>query len=73
MGQSREPAPDAEYERRILCAKIHAAIRAAQKRSDFVHFEAYRMRVLESKQGREIGLLLGVSEPTVTRHCQRVR
>jgi hypothetical protein len=38
-----------------------------------VHFEAYRMRVLESKQGREIGELLGVSEPTVTRHCQRVR
>ncbi len=73
MGQSREPAPDAEYERRILGAKIHAAIRAAQRRSDFVHFEAYRMRVLESKQGREIGLLLGVSEPTVTRHCQRVR
>lgn len=73
MGQSREVQPDDEYERRVLAAKIHAAIRATQKRCEFVHFEAYRMRVLESKQGREIGMLLGVSEPTVTRHCQRVR
>ena len=54
-------------------AKVHSAIRCAQKRSEFVHFEAYRLRVLESRSGREIGVLLGVSEPTVTRHCQRVR
>jgi RNA polymerase sigma factor (sigma-70 family) len=73
MGQSREAAPDVEYERRILGAKIHAAVRATQKCCEFVHFEAYRMRVLESKPGRDIGVLLGVSEPTVTRHCQRVR
>jgi RNA polymerase sigma factor (sigma-70 family) len=73
MGESRERAPDAEFERRVLAAKIHAAVREAQRRSEFVHFEAYRMRVLEGKGGREIGLLLGVSEPTVTRHCQRVR
>ncbi len=73
MGQSREPQPDDLYERRVMSAKVHAAIRSAQKRSEFVHFEAYRMRVLESRGGREIGVLLGVSEPTVTRHCQRVR
>ena len=48
-------------------------MRAAQKRSEFVHFEAYRMRVLDGKQGREIAILIGVSEPTVTRHCQCVR
>jgi RNA polymerase sigma factor (sigma-70 family) len=73
MGEARVPQPDDEYERRVMAAKVHAAIRSTQKRSEFVHFEAYRMRVLESKQGREIGELLGVSEPTVTRHCQRVR
>jgi RNA polymerase sigma factor (sigma-70 family) len=73
MHQSRERGPDEEYERRVLGAKIHAAIRAAQKRSEFVHFEAYRMRVLDGKNGRDIGVLLGISEPTVTRHCQRVR
>lgn len=73
MGRSREPAPDEEYERRVLAAKVHAAVRASQRRSEFVHFEAYRMRVLDGKQGREIAVLLGVSEPTVTRHCQRVR
>jgi len=73
MGEARVSQPDDEYERRVMAAKVHAAIRAAQKRAEFVHFEAYRMRVLESKQGREIGELLGVSEPTVTRHCQRVR
>lgn len=73
MGASREPQPDEEYERRVLAAKVHSAIRATQKRAEFVHFEAYRMRVLDSKSGREIGLLVGVSEPTVTRHCQRVR
>ena len=70
MGASNDAQPDEEYERRVLAAKVHAAIRATQKRSEFVHFEAYRMRVLESKGGRDIGMLLGVSEPTVTRHCQ---
>lgn len=73
MGISREPAPDAEYERRVLGAKIHAAVRAAQVRAEFLHFEAFRMRVLEGRGGREIATLLGTSEPTVTRHCQRVR
>ncbi len=73
MGQAREAQPDELYERRVMSAKVHAAIRSAQKRSEFVHFEAYRLRVLESRGGREIGVLLGVSEPTVTRHCQRVR
>lgn len=73
MGESNDAQPDEEYERRVLAAKVHAAIRATQKRSEFVHFEAYRMRVLESKGGRDIGMLLGISEPTVTRHCQRVR
>jgi DNA-binding CsgD family transcriptional regulator len=73
MGEARVPQPDDEYERRVMAAKVHAAIRAAQRRAEFIHFEAYRMRVLESKQGKEIGELLGVSEPTVTRHCQRVR
>lgn len=73
MGRSREAAPDAEYERRVLGAKIHAAVRATQRHAEFAHFEAFRMRVLEGRQGREIAGLLGVSEPTVTRHCQRVR
>jgi len=73
MGASREAQPDELYERRVMAAKVHSAIRAAQKRSEFVHFEAYRLRVLESRGGREIGVQLGVSEPTVTRHCQRVR
>jgi len=73
MGQSREAQPDELYERRVMSAKVHAAIRAAQRRAEFVHFEAYRMRVLEGRGGRDIGVQLGVSEPTVTRHCQRVR
>jgi RNA polymerase sigma factor (sigma-70 family) len=62
MGQSREPQPDELYERRIMAAKVHSAVRAAQKRSEFVHFEAYRMRVLESRSGRDIGVQLGISE-----------
>lgn len=73
MAASDEPQPDEIYERRVMSAKVHSAIRAAQKRSEFVHFEAYRMRVLEGKGGRDIGVQLGISEPTVTRHCQRVR
>lgn len=73
MGVSREPTPDAEYERRVLGAKIHAAVRSAQARAEFAHFEAFRMRALEGRGGREVAALLGTSEPTVTRHCQRVR
>ena len=73
MGQSQLLQPDDQYERLIFQAKVHAAIRAAQQESQFLHFEVYRMRVFEGTQGKEVADRLGISEPSVTRHLQRVR
>jgi len=73
MGQSRLLQPDDQYERQVFQAKVHAAIRAAQQESQFLHFEVYRMRVFEGTQGKEVADRLGISEPSVTRHLQRVR
>ena len=73
MGTSNGPQPDEEYERLVFQAKVHAAIRETQQASEFLHFEVYRMRVLEGVQGKEVAEQLGVSEPTVSRHLQRVR
>ena len=73
MGQSQLLQPDDQYERQVFQAKVHAAIRAAQQESQFLHFEVYRMRVFEGTQGKEVADRLGISEPSVTRHLQRVR
>ena len=72
MGSSDGPQPDERYERLVFQAKVHAAIRAAQQESEFLHFEVYRMRVFDG--GRE-----GRRDPardrwrTVSRHLNRVR
>ncbi|MAD78647.1 MAG: hypothetical protein CMJ51_04665 [Planctomycetaceae bacterium] len=73
MGHSDLLQPDDQYERLVFQAKVHAAIRAAQQESQFLHFEVYRMRVFEGTQGKEVASRLGISEPSVTRHLQRVR
>ena len=73
MGQSNDPQPDAEYERLVFQAKVYAAIDAARQESEFLHFEVYRMRVFDSIPGKTVAERLGISEPTVSRHLQRVR
>lgn len=73
MGRSTDPQPDAEYERLVFQAKVYAAIDATRKESDFLHFEVYRMRVFDAASGKDVAAQLGISEPTVTRHLQRVR
>jgi RNA polymerase sigma factor (sigma-70 family) len=73
MGEWKGARPDALYEQNVFQAKVYAAIRAAETESDFVHFQVYRMRVLDGLQGKNIAEQLGISEPTATRHAQRVR
>jgi RNA polymerase sigma factor (sigma-70 family) len=64
---------DEVYERNIFSAKVYAAIRRAESEAEFVHFQVYRMRVLEKHSGKDVAEQLGVSEPTVSRHLQKVR
>ena len=73
MGRSNDPQPDAEYERLVFQAKVYAAIDAARQESEFLHFEVYRMRVFDGIPGKSVAERLGISEPTVSRHLQRVR
>lgn len=64
---------DEIYERNIFRAKVYAAIRRAESEAEFVQFQVYRMRVLEKLTGKDVAEQLGVSEPTVSRHLQKVR
>ncbi len=64
---------DEVYERNIFSAKVYAAIRRAESEAEFVQFQVYRMRVLDKLSGKEVAEQLGVSEPTVSRHLQKVR
>jgi RNA polymerase sigma factor (sigma-70 family) len=73
MGQTAALEADEEYEQNVFCAKVHASIRRVEGEADFNHFQVYRMRVFEGRTGKEVAEALGVSEPTVSRHLQRIR
>jgi len=73
MGESAVLEADAEYERSVFRAKVFAAIRKVEAEADFMHFSVYRMRVFDGLQGKDVAQQLGISEPTVSRHLQRVR
>ncbi|MBT4524042.1 MAG: sigma-70 family RNA polymerase sigma factor [Phycisphaerae bacterium] len=64
---------DEIFEQRIFGAKICSAIRRTETEVDFLHFQVWRMRVLDNKTGKEISTQLGISEPTVSRHVAKIR
>ena len=66
-------APDSAYELAVFDAKVEAALRGVERRSDFMEFSVYRMRVLEGRSGKEVAASMGVSEPTVSRRLAAVR
>lgn len=67
------PRPDAEYEAAVFEAKVDAALRHVEREAGFADFEVYRQRVLEGRNGREVGEALGTSEATISRKAARVR
>lgn len=73
MGHSAAPSADEAYHQGIFRAKVYAAIRKTEVEEDFLGFQVFRMRVFEGVQGKLVAEQLGVSEPTVTRHLQRIR
>jgi RNA polymerase sigma factor (sigma-70 family) len=64
---------DEQYHQNVFCAKVYASIRRTESEADFTQFQVYRMRVFEGRAGKDVAESLGVSEPTVSRHLQRVR
>ncbi|MCH8152362.1 MAG: sigma-70 family RNA polymerase sigma factor [Planctomycetes bacterium] len=64
---------DRVYEQNVFRAKVYAAIRKTEPEVDFLQFQVYRMRVFDGQSGKQVAEQLGVSEPTVSRHLQRVR
>lgn len=73
MAASRSHSADAEYEAAVFRAKVHAALRLAEKECEFTDFEIFRQRVLEGRTGKDVARAMGVSEPTVSRKLSRVR
>ena len=73
MSQWGGAGPDELFERSMFRAKVLAALRATESASEFLHFQVFRLRVLEGVPGREVSSQLSISEPTVTRHARRVR
>ena len=64
---------DEIFEQRMFGAKICSAIRRTETEVDFIHFQCWRLRVLDSKTGKNIADQLGISEPTVSRHVAKTR
>lgn len=73
MGSAAVVEADEAYQQNIFEAKVYAAIRRAEAEADFVQFQVYRMRVFDNISGKETAEQLGISEPTVSRHVQRIR
>lgn len=73
MSQSAVVEADAVYEMNVFRAKVYSAIRKTESEADFVQFQVYRMRVFDGLPGKNVADQLGVSEPTVSRHLQRIR
>lgn len=73
MSQAATVEADDIYQRNVFHAKVYAAIRKAESEADFMQFQVYRMRVFDNMPGKDVAEQLGISEPTVSRHLQRVR
>jgi RNA polymerase sigma factor (sigma-70 family) len=64
---------DDVYQENVFRATVYAAIRKTESECDFMQFQVYRMRVFDGAAGKQVAEQLGVSEPTVSRHLQKVR
>jgi hypothetical protein len=73
MGRATTVEADDAYHRSVFHAKVYAAIRKTESEAEFLQFQVYRMRVFDAMPGKQVAEQLGVSEPTVSRHLQRVR
>jgi RNA polymerase sigma factor (sigma-70 family) len=73
MSQAATVEADEIYQQNVFFAKVYAAIRKTESEADFMQFQVYRMRVFDGKPGKAVAENLGISEPTVSRHLQRVR
>lgn len=73
MGQAAVIEADDVYQQNVFEAKVYAAIRKSEAEAEFIQFQVYRMRVFDATPGKDVAEQLGISEPTVSRHMQRVR
>ncbi len=73
MGAVDGRTADKEYEAAVFRSKVEAAIRMAEKQSEFMDFQIYRMRVFDGMSGKDVAAAVGTSEPTVSRRLAKVR
>lgn len=81
----REAAPEAELERQVFRAKVYRAMKLVEKRSEFLEFQVYKMKVTPPHgppgaldggrpiKSQDIAVVLGISEASVSRYLKKVR
>lgn len=66
-GEDEGAPPDREFEQGVFDAKVMRALRLASEECEGDDGLVYSMRVFDGKQGKEVAVALGVSEPTISR------
>jgi len=62
-----------EFEASVFRAIVFKAVEIVQGRVDLMAFEAWQMKALDDKNGKDIASELGVSEPSISRYLRKVR
>lgn len=85
LEDAREATPEADFEKQVFRAKVYRALKLVEKRSEFLEFQVFKMKVTPSHgppgapaggrpvKSQDIALVLGISEASVSRYLRRVR
>jgi len=70
---SGEIAPQDEFEREVFRAKVYRAFKLAERSSNFLEFEVYKMKISRKIRSLDIAAVMGISEASVSRYIKKTR
>ncbi|MEQ8767752.1 MAG: sigma-70 family RNA polymerase sigma factor [Planctomycetota bacterium] len=66
-------SPQDEFEREVFRAKVYRAFKLVEKKSDFLEFEVYKMKISRKIRSLDIAAIMGISEASVSRYLKKIR